>query len=63
MSEYKPLRSSAPAHSLLSPAFRYTPADRTDIRERFARIREAQALAREALNAASNVKRIKREKP
>ncbi|RZS35853.1 hypothetical protein EV687_0933 [Corticibacter populi] len=36
----KPIRSTAPPYSLQSPAFRYTPADRTDIRETFRRIRQ-----------------------
>jgi hypothetical protein len=31
----KPLRSTAPATSILSPEFRYVPAAQTDIRETF----------------------------
>ncbi len=31
----KPIRSTAPATSILSPAFRYVPAAQTDVRETF----------------------------
>ncbi len=37
--KYKPLRSNAPKGPLLHPEFKYTSADNTDIRERFARVR------------------------
>ena len=36
----KPLRSSAPPSSILNPAFRYTPAQHTDLRATFARARQ-----------------------
>lgn len=39
----KALRSSAPAHSLLNPARRYTNAASTNIAATFARIRAEQA--------------------
>ena len=41
----KPLRSTAPPSSLLSPEFQYTPAANTNIRERFERIRRERAEA------------------
>jgi len=40
MKQYKPLLSSAPAHSILNAqGFRYTNSVSTDIRETFARLR------------------------
>ena len=39
----KPLRSTAPATSLLSPSFRYTPAAATDLHATFERIRRERA--------------------
>lgn len=38
----KPLRSTAPATSILSPRFNYVPAARTDIRETFRRAEQQQ---------------------
>lgn len=38
----KPLRSTAPAHSLLNPARPYVPAAQTDLAATFARIRAQQ---------------------
>lgn len=52
----KPLRSKRPAHSILSPAFRYTPSAQTNVALTFARARRALA----ARPAPSNVKPIKR---
>lgn len=42
--------------SILDPAFRYVSADKTDLRETFARVRREQ----EAAAAPDNVKPIKR---
>ena len=39
----KPLRSSAPAHSILNPARAYTPAAATDLAATFERVRKQQA--------------------
>lgn len=64
----KPLRSSAPAHSILNPAFDYTDAANTDIAARFRRMQREQAdiararaeqQAREA--ARTNVRTIPRK--
>jgi len=41
----KPLRSTAPAHSLLNPARPYVPAAATDVAATFARIRKQQEQA------------------
>lgn len=41
----KPLRSSYPVGHLLNPATRYVPADQTDVRKTFARIRRQQEIA------------------
>ena len=38
----KPLRSTAPETSILSPRFQYTPAALTDIRELFRRAEQRQ---------------------
>jgi hypothetical protein len=53
---YKPLVSSAPAHSILNAqAFDYTNSVDTDIRRTFARIARNKAVARAVRNGASNV--------
>lgn len=51
----KTIRTTAPRHSILHPAFRYTPAAETDIRRTFMRARKQQEAT-----AASNVKPLKR---
>ncbi len=58
MNDYKPLVSSAPAHSILNAqAFHYTNSVATDIRKTFDKFRQSQARAARALvNAASNVR-------
>jgi len=58
MNDYKPLVSSAPAHSILNAqAFQYTNSVATDIRKTFEKFRRSQAsAARALLNAASNVR-------
>lgn len=43
MNEYKPLKSSAPPTSILSPSFVYVNAAHTDIRARFDKVRREQA--------------------
>ena len=60
--DYKPLLSSAPAHSILNAqAFHYTNSAATDIRKMFARIRRRREKADAAsLNVASNVRRLYR---
>jgi hypothetical protein len=60
--DYKPLLSSAPAHSILNAqAFHYTNSAATDIRKTFARIRRRREKADAAsLNVASNVRRLYR---
>src|SRR5450755_126414 len=46
---YKPLVSSAPAHSILNAqAFHYTSSAKTDIRKTFARVQRGPAFARPA---------------
>jgi len=53
--DYKPLLSSAPAHSILNAqAFHYTSSAATDIRQTFARVRRSRAKANGPINAASN---------
>ena len=42
--QYKPLRSTRPPTSILSPAFKYRSAAATDLRETFARVRAAMNL-------------------
>lgn len=42
----KPLKSNAPAHSLLNPSRPYVPAAQTDIAVTFARFRAQQAQAK-----------------
>ena len=41
----KPLRSTAPETSILSPAFHYVPAAQTDIRETFRRAEQRKTDA------------------
>jgi hypothetical protein len=56
---YKPLLSSAPAHSILNAqAFHYTNAVATDIRRTFARIRRERASAAVVVNLASHVRSV-----
>jgi hypothetical protein len=58
VTEYKPLLSSAPAHSILNArTFRYTSSVATDIRRTFARIRREQKAEHAAMpRVASNVR-------
>ncbi len=57
MKDYKPLVSSALAHSILNAqTFHYTNSVETDIRKTFARIARSRATARALLDGASNVK-------
>ena len=62
MKDYKPLLSSAPAHSILNAqAFHYTSSAATDIRKTFARVRRRREKADAAsLNVASNVRSLYR---
>jgi hypothetical protein len=54
---YKPLASSAPAHSILNAqAFQYASSVETDIRKTFARVRRERAKANAPINATSNVR-------
>ena len=54
---YKPLASSAPAHSILNAqAFHYTCSVETDIRKTFARFRRERVKATASISAASNVR-------
>jgi len=54
---YKPLVSSAPAHSILNAkAFDYTSSVETDIRKTFARVRRERAKKNAAINATHNVR-------
>ena len=54
---YKPLLSSAPAHSILNAhAFHYTNSVATDIRKTFARIRRERANAAVVVNIASHAR-------
>lgn len=56
---YKPLLSSAPAHSILNAqAFHYTNSLDTDIRTTFARIRRERASAAVVVNLASHVRSV-----
>ena len=56
---YKPLLSSAPAHSILNTqAFQYTNSVDTDIRRTFARIRRERANAAVVVNLASHVRAV-----
>ena len=55
MKRYKPLLSSAPAHSILNAqAFHYTNSVATDIRKTFARIRRECVNAAVVVNIASH---------
>ena len=59
MTRYKPLLSSAPAHSILNAqAFHYTNSVATDIRKTFARIRRERANAAVVVNLASHVRSV-----
>ena len=59
MKRYKPLLSSAPAHSILNAqAFRYTNSVDTDIRRTFARIRRERANAAVVVNLASHLRSV-----
>ena len=54
---YKPLLSSAPAHSILNAgAFNYTNSVDTDIRKTFTRIRRERANAAVIANIGSHVR-------
>jgi hypothetical protein len=54
---YKPLLSSAPAHSILNAqVFDYTNSVATDIRKTFARIRRERAKAAVIVDIASHVR-------
>jgi hypothetical protein len=54
---YKPLVSSAPAHSILNAqAFHYASSVETDIRKTFARVRRERAKVNASINASSNVR-------
>jgi hypothetical protein len=54
---YKPLASSAPAHSILNAqAFHYTSSVGTDIRKTFARVRREGAKANASTNAPTNIR-------
>ena len=56
---YKPLLSSAPAHSIRNAqAFHYTNSVDTDIRRTFARIRRERANAAVVVNLASHVRSV-----
>jgi hypothetical protein len=56
---YKPLLSSAPAHSILNAqAFHYKNSVETDIRETFARIRREHANAAVVVNLTSHVRSV-----
>ena len=59
MNDYKPLVSSAPAHSILNAqAFHYTSSVATDIRKTFDKFRQRQAwaAARALMDAASKIR-------
>lgn len=61
----KTLRSAAPAHSILNPAFAYVPAAATDVAARFRRIyRERaeieKARAEQAEREKNNVRPMRR---
>lgn len=62
LKDYKPLLSSAPAHSILNAqAFHYTNSAATDIRKTFARVRRRREKAHVAsINVASNVQPLYR---
>jgi hypothetical protein len=57
MKGYKPLVSSAPAHSILNARmFRYTSSVATDIRKTFVRVLRNRAKTGVAAKGASNVR-------
>ncbi len=58
MKDYKPLLSSAPAHSILNAqTFHYTNSAATDIRKTFARVMRSCTTAQAAVkNVGSNVR-------
>ena len=59
MKRYKPLLSSAPAHSILNAqAFHYRDSVDTEIRRTFARIRRERANAAVVVNLASHVRSV-----
>ena len=59
---YKPLLSSAPAHSILNAeAFNYTNSVDTDIRKTFARFRRERANAAAIANIGSHVRCVTTE--
>ncbi len=62
MTDYKPLLSSAPAHSILNAqAFHYTNSAATDIRKTFARFRRRRGKADDpSLDVTSNVRSLYR---
>jgi len=61
---YKPLVSSAPAHSILNAqAFHYTSSVETDIRKTFARVRRRRAKANPSISVASNVRPFIKKEP
>lgn len=63
MKGYKPLVSSAPAHSILNArTFRYTSSVATDVRRTFARVMSGRARALETTQAASNVRALPRKR-
>jgi hypothetical protein len=56
---YKPLLSSAPAHSILNAqAFHYANSADTDIRKTFARVRRERAKAAVVVNLASPLRSV-----
>jgi len=57
MKRYRPLLSSAPAHSILNAqAFHYTNSVATDIRKTFAQARRERANAAVVVNIASQLR-------
>ena len=63
MKGYKPLVSSAPAHSILNArTFRYTSSVATDVRRTFPRVMRGRALALEMTQAVSNVRALPRKR-
>ena len=62
MKDYKPLLSSAPAHSILNAqAFHYINSVATDIRKTFARVRRRREKVDAAsLNVAINIRPLYR---
>jgi hypothetical protein len=59
MKTYKPLLSSAPAHSILNAqTFRYSSSANTDIRRTFARVRREVAKQQSQPATATNVRTL-----